>query len=256
MCKGDSKKVQELQLLMVNPTSSDQVAGSINGTSVHFMPDTGASVTLLRKDVWEQVKSEQDSLTPWTGPRFVGVEGTTIPICGTAKIPIQFAGQVYMTEMVVADSLKTLAIYFLGLDFFEGNHCIIGTCNKSLKFQRSGTLVGFSSSKLSGAPTEITVVLSEIVSVPVYGEVEAAAEPSTSFCDETWMVEDRLAKHSHLEVANTFIKPCPGGLFVIQTINPTMEPVTVYRGTKVAIVVSILDAMIAEVKSGGSSKRE
>ena len=44
-----------------------------------------------------------------------------------------------MTEMVVADSLKTPAI--LGLDFLEGNHCIIDTCNKTLKFQRSGTFI-------------------------------------------------------------------------------------------------------------------
>lgn len=83
-----ARMTSELQLLMVKPTSSYQVAGPINGTSVHFMPDTGTSVTL----VWEQVKSERDSLTPWTGSIFVGVEGTPIPICGTMKIVIQFAG--------------------------------------------------------------------------------------------------------------------------------------------------------------------
>ena len=73
------------------------------------MPDTGAAVTLLRKDAWDRVKTMQDALTPWSGPRFVGVEGTPIQIHGMTQVQLQLGGQTFITPMVIADSLHTPA---------------------------------------------------------------------------------------------------------------------------------------------------
>ena len=131
-CEGNPQEAQDdVQLLAVNPTSTYQVTGTINGFSVSFMPDTGAAVTLLRKDAWDRVKTMQDALTPWSGPRFVGVEGTPIRIHGTTQVPLQLGGQTFTTPMVIADSLRTPAI--LGLDFLETNQCVIDTSSKTLR---------------------------------------------------------------------------------------------------------------------------
>ena len=50
--------------------------GLVAGVQISFMLDTGASVSLLRADVWEQISSDQ-ALLQWNGSRLVGVEGSS-----------------------------------------------------------------------------------------------------------------------------------------------------------------------------------
>ena len=64
-------------LLVVNPTSAYHVAGYLNKVQVNFMLDTGAPVSLVRKDVFDQTRGE---LIPWAGGGLVGVEGTSLEI--------------------------------------------------------------------------------------------------------------------------------------------------------------------------------
>ena len=79
-------------LLAVNPVCAYHVVGSIRGVDVCFMLDTGAAVSLLRKDVWDNVGSEH-RLSPWTGPRLVGVEGTPLEVHGVATLEISLVGK-------------------------------------------------------------------------------------------------------------------------------------------------------------------
>ena len=246
-CEGSPRKAQgDIQLLAVNPTSTFQLSGSINGFSVSFMPDTGAAVTLLRKDVWDRVKSAQDTLKPWSGPRFVGVEGTPIQIHGTTQVPLRLRGQVLPTQMVVADSLRTSAI--LGLDFLEENQCVIDTGSKTLQFRGRDLSVKLQSARSDGVSASVSVVMPETVLVPPYSKIEVTAEPNAPLGSETWLVEDRLAERSQLVVANALVKPPPGKApCVLRIINPTAGAITMHWGMKVAKMEAISNTMIAEV---------
>ena len=51
----------------------------MSGINVSFMLDTGASVSLLRANVWEK-NSSDEVLLQWNGSRLVGVEGSSVEI--------------------------------------------------------------------------------------------------------------------------------------------------------------------------------
>ena len=43
---------ESVKLLAVNPTHVYHITRQVNGSNVHFILDTGASVSLLQDDVW------------------------------------------------------------------------------------------------------------------------------------------------------------------------------------------------------------
>ena len=59
MQEGENEKTQveddPLTISLVTPTGGLRVDGSINGVTMSFLVDTGAAVTLLRKDTWDDM---------------------------------------------------------------------------------------------------------------------------------------------------------------------------------------------------------
>jgi len=70
-----------VNLLAVNPASAYYVLGSVSGVSVCFMLDAGASVSLVRDDIWRKVAGENAVLAK-CNLRLIGVEGSAIEILG------------------------------------------------------------------------------------------------------------------------------------------------------------------------------
>jgi len=87
---SDSKS-ESVKLLAVNLTHAYHVTGLINGTIVCFVLATGASVNLLKDDVWCHVAGDR-GLSAWSGLKLVGVEGTPISIFCTANIDVVLSG--------------------------------------------------------------------------------------------------------------------------------------------------------------------
>ena len=46
-------------------TGGYRLTGSINGTNINLLLDTGAAVTLLREDVWKPLAPKPPTLEPW-----------------------------------------------------------------------------------------------------------------------------------------------------------------------------------------------
>ena len=82
----------------------------------------------------------------------------------------------------------------------------------------------------------------ETVLVPPYSEMEVTAEPNAPLGGETWLIEDGLAEHSQLVVANALVKPPPGKAFcVLHIINSTAGAITMHRGMKVTKMEAVLN---------------
>ena len=60
---------------------------------INLLLDTGAPVTLLRRDIWDRVNSKpQNFLLPWEGHRLVGINGSPIQVHGQCMINTNLEG--------------------------------------------------------------------------------------------------------------------------------------------------------------------
>ena len=104
-------------IFQVNPTGGYRISGKVNGVSASFLVDTGASVTLIRDDIWRQTQIASNRLEPWTGRRLLGADGSPLQIHGRAEAELDLGGRLFTTYVVIAAGLSTEAI--LGVDFLE-----------------------------------------------------------------------------------------------------------------------------------------
>ena len=100
---------------------------SSNQFSVSLLLDTGAAVSLLRKDKWDKIAAPESSLKPWNGPRLTGVEGSLLKVHGCYPICFRLSGEEFQWTMLIVDDLTTEGI--LGLDFLEANSCSVNMAN-------------------------------------------------------------------------------------------------------------------------------
>ena len=75
-------------LWAIDPANAYHVTGVVNNMSVRFMIDTGAAVSLIRKDVWEKLVPKGGvQMEAWT-KNLVGVEGSPLSVLGATSLNI------------------------------------------------------------------------------------------------------------------------------------------------------------------------
>ena len=244
MSEGDSKTVQlnGQCLLAVNPTSAYHVAGYLSNMPVCFMLDTGAPVSLVRKDIFDQVKGE---LVPWAGGGLVGVEGTPLDIHGMATVEIVLLGKLLRAEVIVASSLKAQAI--LGVDFLERNGCVINAAKRTLHLH--GLAIPLQTNP-SLEVVQASVLLQETLRIPGLSEVEVMVNSSHPLKDGTWLLEGMQEKDLPCLVARSLVTPVVGGdatCVLARLMNPASGTITLYKGTKIGRVERVEEAAVATV---------
>ena len=93
----------------------------VNRMPVSSLIDFGVRVCLLKSEVWEKVKSEDDTIEPITAHRLVGVDSIPIKVQGSATICFTTAGVKFRHKFIIADKITADAI--LGVDLLEANKC-------------------------------------------------------------------------------------------------------------------------------------
>ena len=169
-------------------TGGYRVEGKVNGVSVLFLVDSGASVTLIRKDVGERVNTLQQELSGWTGPSLIGVDGTPLQVCGQTKISLTLMKRCFQVEVLIVDSLTTEAI--LGVSFLELNNILIDLGSKQLLFKGDNSSIsmqGFDDSESSPYPS-VRVV--ETVQIPPRSELMIIAETVNSTDGVSYLAEN------------------------------------------------------------------
>ena len=183
------------------------------------MLDTGAAVSLLRKDVWDNVGSEHQ-LSPWTGPRLVGVEGTTLEVHGVATLEISLVGKPFLVDFVVVAVLRTQSI--LGLDFMEINQCVVNAGQKTLHLKGLGVLMQTAPS--ASCITQSSVALQESSRVPAFSEMEVMAESREVLAEGVWLLEKLQERDLPVLVDGAVVMPVRGGettCVPVRLMNPT-----------------------------------
>ena len=117
-------------------TGGYRLSGSINGTNLNLLLDTGAAVTLLRDDIWRKITPQPPSLEPWTGATLVSAGGMPLTVHGCVLVDLDLGGREFKTSMVVVSPLTSEAI--LGIDFLQGQQAVIDLGHGRLCLKESG----------------------------------------------------------------------------------------------------------------------
>ena len=108
------------------------VPGLVNGIDlVGLLVDCGSPVTLIRTDLWHQVRREQDRLTP-EREQFQGVTRDGLKVLGLAHLRLQFGDVDVEHPVVVVD--KIAHRFILGNDFLVQYQCDILNSKAAILF--------------------------------------------------------------------------------------------------------------------------
>ena len=175
----------------VSPVGGYHLDGAVVGVKVSFLVDTGAAVTLLRKDTWDGVcgVSATPDLSPCLALRLVGVEGTALHTHGSAAIELDLCGRI-LTVVVVVSLLTSAGI--LGLDFLRRQEAFIDLSTERVRLR--GCDVTFPlHTKYSSFPVvrRVAVRAARNLEMPARTEREVMACLDTPDIEGgTWIVED------------------------------------------------------------------
>ena len=227
-------------------THSYRLSGSVNGIPASFVVDTGASITVLDKELWDKVNTRNHPLEPWTGRRLVGVEGTPLQVCGVSTVELTFAGEVFCCPVLVAGSLTSDAI--LGLDFLEANRCMLDMAEQKLCFPDREVSVSLQDSSPDPDLIQARVTLQETVRIPPFSVKETLAKVNGRVRGHTWLLQECKSKQLPVKVANGLVSTTRTQV-PVRLLNPSPDVRVVYKGTKVATMEEIEETPPALVQA-------
>ena len=93
----------------------------LNGVKTHALVDSGASVCLLSKSVYEQMSTTRHRLIAG-GKVIRGVGNNTLATIGEMNVDVQVAGKEWPMKMAVSSEKEPVGCY-LGMNFFQTHGC-------------------------------------------------------------------------------------------------------------------------------------
>ena len=210
-------------------TGGFKVEGLVGKIPISFLLDTGASVTLLRKDTWERVNvGSAIKLLPWSGQCLVGVDGSPLQVFGQAEVDLTLVGRQFESKVLVVSPLTTQAI--LGLDFLQEHRATIDLGVKELLIGRD-RVTRVPLHKPPQPAGKLGIHLVDAVHIPPYSEVFVMASATAVVGEGTYLVEGSGGRPGAVEPKR--------GHVPVNLLNPRAEAVTLKAGQEIATVVPI-----------------
>ena len=221
----------------VTPTGGYRLSGTLNGTEISLLLDTGAAVTLLRADTWSQITAKTpQQLRSWSTVTLVSAGGTPLTIHGCACVELELEGNTFMTDIVVVSPLTAEAI--LGLDFLQEQQASIDLANKTLHLREKGCDIPLRDPTPSHQSSAVQLVRAvRTVEVPPGSSMEISASTNVAV-EGVWLLEEASDKCLLFAVARALVEPTSTTIPVC-ILNSSEEPVTVYAGMVLATLQGI-----------------
>ena len=173
----------------VSPVGGYRLDGAVNGVRVSLLVETGAAVTLLRKDAWNRVSqaaANEPSLSPCPALGLVGVDGTPLQTYGSTPVVLELNGNKLPVDVVVVSPLTSEGI--LGLDFLQRQKASIDLEFEQIRLQDPGITIPLRTSAPSSRRVGVRAVSN--LDVPARTELEVMACLDIPVESGTWIVED------------------------------------------------------------------
>ena len=247
------KNMTQLTISLVTPTGGFQVEGLVNGSAIPFLVDTGAAVTLMRKDAWDRVntRKQETNLEPWAEQQLVSVDGTPLQVYGQATVDLAINGKVYQAGVVVVSPLTTEAI--LGLDFMRQYNVSIDLGNAELDIGKSGP-IPIKQPDLAKSVAGIgRVCLEKSIKLPPFSEQVVMAHVEGLPLEGPCIVEEKPGKALSCSVARALVEP-RNGKVPVRLLNPKPEMVVLSENVQVGTIESV-DMPTQEIIANTSTTR-
>ena len=195
------------------------------------------------------MKPSSVELSPWKGRQLVSVEGTPLSVLGSAVLPLYLDHTVFSTQIIVADGLTTEGV--LGLDFLESNRCTIDTGRRVLQCGDNSISVSLCSS----TEPQCAVLLSETIRIPSFSELEVMADTTGVMArglGHSYLLEPIASTKLPVQAAWALVAPSASRI-PVRLLNPSTQPVTVHKGTKIAFLEEADGLVISPVLDGGKT---
>ena len=234
--------------LAVNSGVSYRIMGVIGAVGVDFVIDTGAAVSLVRRDVWEQIAKGDCTLVleQWAGRRLVGVNGAPLSVSGCKKVYIFLNGMPFKVMCVVTDDIMVEAS--LGLDFVNAHNGIIDCGSKRLTFPSRNLSVPVQMQSCPLQQNPIGLIVKEKIVIPAASEVQLIVDLATLVAKGTWVVAGNTSARHGVMVAHAVV--CPNAKPVpVHVVNPREEIVVLKKGTEIAHVELLEQDPVIEIST-------
>ena len=210
------------------------MSGQIDGAPTTFLIDSGAAVSVVH--IKALPKNYQSSLTN-DSPRIVGANGLALDVIGQAIMPITVGNVEVKHSFSVVSDLTVDCI--LGADFLMQNQAVIDCNDMNLKLGEENIPME-SGCKANSCPTVGCIIAhqnTQISGRTVQLMMGVAQFPGTQeVCHSQYvLVEPVNISNKHLLVACSISK-VDNGHVVLQVMNTSPKPVTIYRGSRLATV--------------------
>ena len=249
--------VNTYNLFPHNTPTAFTIQGIVFKTPATFLLDTGAAVSLLRHDVWQQANTAEQFLRPWIGNSLVGVDGTPLTLHGCADITIHLSNIPFTTTIVVADGLTTEAI--LSLDFLQTNRCVLDMGQRTLQVSQYPP-IPLSPPQPHPSSSPLIVSLVDTVRIPPASELEVLTYvhmQNSSVCppiSQPCILEQASTKALPVCVARALVTLSPQGI-PVHLLNPSSDPVVLNKHTSVSTVQPIIGTPICPVSTSQPDHR-
>ena len=220
-------------------TANISIEGDIYGNKFSFLVDTGANVTAIKAEVWRQLPALSKHPPIKTTIRSIkSVSGETIPVLGRVEVPFHINLRSYPFNALIIDAMAYDAI--LGRDFLEFYKATIDLEHHTLALENEPS---FFENFVADQPVESSTPFSCAVHaessfiIPPQSEILVPGTlGSTCPVDSTGFIDTRaeLAERYHISGAAQLVKVSNSQTVPIRLLNPTNQPVRIYRRTRLA----------------------
>ena len=213
------------------------------------MVDTGAAITLIRKDVWCRAGGSSGELKQMPKLRLVAVDGHPLEVLGATSCNIQLGGHKFLADVIVMEALTEEGV--LGLDFLEAHNCTIQTGQKRLTLRNSGISIPLDGKTQSisgdeGRINHIEVSVCEPITVPAASEMEVMVKVPENL-KGPWLLEGSHHGRCGVTVAHALYEPQSDNV-PVRLLNTHSKSIVLKSGTKIGTLVRMEDSVIGGVK--------